>query len=217
MKLQSLENSAIRLLMFNQYKIMSLLGRNDEGDSYDYYQDIIVNGIEKKYPVLLESISFGGAGVPIKVSEDVELILEIFCKIQGSIRKLDDEIQRDIKKEYHIYFDGFDAGNNIEQPYYTYYEFLNKYKEGKLPQKGNGESGLTLHHYNQMMNSYMKHGSDETLDEDKIRSICIRKGEEAGVSEAILVDFTDPGTSLPLQLVKEDKTYHLEPKQADTE
>lgn len=215
--MQSLENSAIRLIMFNQYKIMSLLNRNDEEDFYGYYQDIIVNGIEKKYPVLLEPISFGGAGVPIKVSEDVELILEIFCKIQSSVRKLDTEIQRDIRKGYHVYFDGFDAGKDIEQPYYTYYEFVQKYKEVKLPQKGDGESGLTLHHYNQMMNSYMKHGSDEILDEDKIRSICIRKGEEAGGSEAILVDFTDPGSSLSLQLVKEDKTYHLEPKQADTE
>lgn|GEM_PF-5467727 len=215
--MQSLENSAIRLLMFNQYKIMSLLSSNDEEDSYDYYQDIIVNGIEKKYPALLESISFGGEGVPIRVSEDVERILEIFCKIQGSIRKLDARIQREIKKEYHVYFDGFNACNDIEQPYYTYYEFLQKYKEVKLPQKGNGQSGLTLHHYNQMMNSYTKHSSDEILDEAKIRSICIKKGEEAGVSEAILVDFTAPGSSLPLQLVKEDKAYHLEPKQADTE
>lgn len=214
--MQSLENSAIRLILFNQYKIMDLMTKSTE-DFYCYYQDIIVNGIEKKYPVLLETIEFGGAGVPVNVSEDVELILEIFCEVQSSIVKLDADVQKDIKDNYHVYFDGFNANDELEQPYYTYNDFVHKYEEVKLPESGDGKSGLTLHHYNQMMNCYVKYRSDEILDEEKIRNICIRKGEEAGVSEAILVDFTDSGSSQQLQLIKEDKSYHLEPKQADTE
>lgn len=204
--MKSLENSALRLIMFNQYKIMSLLNKNNE-DSYCYYQDIIVEGIEKKYPILLETIGFGGSGVPVKVSEEVDLILEIFCKVQNSIIELEMDVQRELKADYHIYFEGFNASNETERPYYTYNKFVRKYNEAKLPASGNGSSGLTLYHYNKMMKNYMKYGEQEILDEEKIREICLRKDELAPY-EAFLVNFKELGSSQPMQFIKEDKTYH---------
>ncbi len=214
--MQSLENSALRLIMFNQYKIMGLLNKSTE-DSYSYYQDIIVEGIETKYPMLLETIGVGGSGVPVKVSDDVDLILEIFHKVQNSIARLDFEVQKELKEGYHIYFDGFSTSNETERPYYTYNKFVHKYNEVKLPIAGDGSSGLTLHHYNRMMNSYMEYRPYEILSEEQIRKICIRKGEEAGAYEAILVDFTDSGTFPPLQLIKEDIAYKIDKKPAGKE
>lgn len=207
MELQSLENSALRLILFNQYKIMNLLNKNNE-IFYSYYQDILVEGIETKYPALLETIEFGSSGVSVKVSDDVDLILEMFCKVQNSIQKVNLDVQRELEEGYHIFFDGFNIDNEAERPYYTYSKFVHKYKEVKLPAAGDGSSGLTLHHYNQMMNSYMRYRSCEILSEEKIRKICIKKGEKAGAYEAILVDFTD--STHPFQLIKEDKSYQTE-------
>ncbi|WP_411843060.1 YfbU family protein [Salinicoccus sp. HZC-1] len=207
--MKSLHNSALRLVLLNQYKILSLLDE-DNADYYNYYKDIIVEGIEKKYPILLETIGFGGSEVPVEVSDGADLILEIFNKVQYSIEKMNLNAQRDIKEKYHIYFDGFNINNETERPYYTYINFVRKHKEVTFPDVGDGRNRLTLYHYKQMMNNYMEYRDHEILNEEKIRKICIRKGEEISAYEAILMNFPETGPTPSLQFVKEDKTYQSE-------
>lgn len=201
--MKSLNNSALRLVLLNQYKILSLLDK-DNKDYYSYYNDIIVEGIEKKYPILLETIGFGGAEVPLEVSDDADLILEMFYKVQYSIEAMELSAQEDLKEKYHIYFNGFNINNETERPYYTYINFMKKYNEVKFPYVGNG-SRLTLYHYKQMMNNYMEYRKCEILNEDKIRKICIRKGEENNAYEAILMNFPESDTP-SLRFAKEDKS-----------
>lgn len=197
-----LEHLSVRLILFNQFKILSLLDKESE-ISYNYYMDILVQGIRKKYPVVLETVDSKTEEVSEEVSDELDLLLDIFNKVQRSVSMMDSGLQKHLKENYHIDFDGFDYKSEIEKPYFTYYCFLKRYHSSKLPIESGTQDKLSLEHYRHMIKSYLSSNYTGLLNDKQIKDICIPAGHDQNVLNKPVLNIKTEKT----MMVSEDKAY----------
>ena len=121
-----------RLILINQYKILTILNP-DESTRYSNYIRTLEQGYELNYDSMAGWIT---DGMKPEECEEIVDILEMYRCLNASYRKLKDK-KGIIKK--HLDFPGFDA--NEEEKELSYVEYLlysmNKFKEfrkrGKYP------------------------------------------------------------------------------------
>src|SRR5699024_7440778 len=101
--------------------------------NYDYYIDIVINGIESKYDEIFDHIHHMDNGISKEVSEEVEIILRMYHCIETSFEFLTFDDQQYLRKEYIIDFGGFRSDMEEEHNYLSYYKFLKKHQQKKLP------------------------------------------------------------------------------------
>ncbi|MCG1010614.1 YfbU family protein [Salinicoccus sp. ID82-1] len=198
----NLENPVMRLLYFNQYKILSLLDPINRS-SYGYYMDILVEGIQKRYPDILEMVN--AEGIRVDVSDEVDLILEMFAKLEKSLDCLPDELRNDLVDKYHVYFGGFDCSSKVEHHCFIYYNFLKRHQKVNIQKRTGMHANLSLHHYRQMAVTYRSLGYVAVLSAEQIRRVCIRKGRESQLLRPIHINFPEPWGAGGAQLVKEER------------
>ncbi|MFC3419289.1 YfbU family protein [Salinicoccus hispanicus] len=202
--MKNLESPVTRLICFNHYKILSLLDPINRS-SYNYYMDILVEGIQKRYPDILEMID--AEGVAVDVSDEVDLILEMFGKLEKSLDRLPVEVRSELVDKYHVYFGGFDCSSKVEHHCFTYYNFLKRHQKIKIQKRKGMHKKLSLYHYRQMMVTYRSLGYVTVLSADQIRRVCIRKGRESQLLRPMHISLPDTGGMNSVQLVKEDTFY----------
>ncbi|GAB3068545.1 YfbU family protein [Salinicoccus sesuvii] len=198
--MRNLESPVMRLICFNHYKILSLLDPINRS-SYSYYMDILVEGVQKRYPDVLEMIDT--EGVALDVSDEVDTILEMFTTLEKSLDSLPEDVRNDITDKYHVYFSGFDCSSKVEHHCFTYYNFLKRHQKVQI-QKRKGHYKLSLSHYRQMLVTYRSLGNATVLSSNQIRRICIRKGRESQLIRPRHINPTDTENRNGFQLVKED-------------
>nr|WP_031546750.1 YfbU family protein [Salinicoccus luteus] len=187
-------------MLLNQFKIMSLLDSANR-ESYCYYMDILTEGIQNKYPHVTEMISRDE--VTMDVSGEVDLILEIFNKVERSMGQLSEEVQDELSAGYHVHFNGFDSGSNVEHHHFTYCNFLNRHGEIDIQKREGNTYNLSLHHYRQMILNHKSYEYMDLLSVDEIRGVCIEKGQEMEMLRPKNLNITDVGGLNTLQVVKE--------------
>ncbi|CAM4324967.1 YfbU family protein [Lacicoccus alkaliphilus] len=101
--------------------------------NYEYYIDIVINGIESKYNEIFEHVHHMDEGISKKVSEEVEIILTMYHCIETSFEFLSHSDQQYLRKKYIIEFAGFRSDIESEHKYLSYYRFLKKHEQQKLP------------------------------------------------------------------------------------
>ncbi len=101
--------------------------------NYEYYIDIVINGIESKYNEIFEHVHHMDEGISKTVSEEVEIILRMYHCIETSFQFLTHSDQQALRKEYIIDFAGFRSDIEGEYKYFSYYGFLKKHEQQKLP------------------------------------------------------------------------------------
>lgn len=198
--LKGMDSPLARLMLLNQFKIMSLLD-SANWDSYCYYMDILTEGIQKKYPHVMEMISRDE--VTMDVSGEVDLVLEIFNKVEKSMGQLSEEVQDGLSAGYHVHFNGFDSGSNVERHHFTYCNFLNRHKGIDIQKREGNIYNLSLHHYRQMILNHKPYEYMDLLSADEIRVVCIEKGHEMEMLRPKNLNITDVGGLNALQVVKE--------------
>ncbi|MCD2137809.1 YfbU family protein [Salinicoccus halitifaciens] len=124
-----------RLLVY--LLLMERRDRYNEGSenyrNYEYYIDIVINGIEGKYDEIFEHIHHMDEGISKKVSEEVEIILRMYHCVETSFEFLSHSDQQCLRKKYIIDFAGFRSDIEGEHKYLSYYRFLKKHEQQKLP------------------------------------------------------------------------------------
>lgn len=118
--------------------------------NYDYYIDIVINGIESKYDEIFEHIHHMDNGISKEVSEEVEIILRMYHCIGTSFEFLTFDDQQYLRKKYIIGFGGFRSDMEEEHNYLSYYKFLKKHEQKKLP-KVIENPGLNIEVYRRML------------------------------------------------------------------
>ena len=201
-KLEILKHMSVRLILFNQFKMLSLLDKESE-ISYNYYMDILVQGIRKKYPIVLEAVDPQTEEVSEEVSDELDLLLDIFNKVQRSVNMMDNGMQKHLKENYHIDFDGFDYKNEIEKPYFTYYCFLKRYYNSNLPIENRSHDRLSLAHYREMIRTYLSSDYTGLLNARQVADICIPVGGEQTILNNSVFNIKDKES----MMVSEDKAY----------
>lgn len=101
--------------------------------NYDYYIDIVINGIESKYHEIFEHIHHVDNGISKEISEEVELILRMYHCIETSFEFLNYDEQQSLSQKYMVNFAGFRSDIEGEHQYVSYYRFLKKHGHQKLP------------------------------------------------------------------------------------
>lgn len=205
--MRNLESPVMRLMCFNHYKILSLLDPVNRS-SYSYYMDILVEGVQKRYPDILEMIDT--EGVALDVSDEVDLILEMFTTLEKSLDLLPDDVHDDLVDKYHVYFGGFDCSSKAEHHCFTYYNFLKRHQKVKVQKRKGMHTKLSLYHYRQMVVTYRSFGYVTVLSADQIRRVCIRKGRESQLIRPRHLNLPDAGGTNGLQFVKEETLYFKE-------
>ena len=198
---KDLENPLARLMLLNQFKIMSLLDPENH-TSYCYYMDILTEGIQKKYPHVMEMIS--GEEVTMEVAGEVDMILAIFSKIERSMAQLTEGAREELSAGYHVHFTGFDSSSNVEYHHFTYWNFLVRHRETEMQNTADDTYNLSLHHYRQMMLNYKPYEYMDLLSFEEIRNVCIGKGNEMEMLRPKNLNIVEVGSLQPLQVVKEN-------------
>lgn len=106
-----------RLILFNQYEILKAL-YPEERETYEYNQNILVNGYESNYSDLLSGF---GDGVDPSISTFVFDVLQMYRSIHNSYYSLTDDEKDEINQMY-ITFQGFDGNEEID--HYIYARFV---------------------------------------------------------------------------------------------
>jgi len=142
---------AERLILANQYKILSELSRLRE-DDYEaernlVNQEIFENGYEGEYQEVFQGYD---EKVSVDVSDETSAILNMYNRINDSIEHLtpEEKLNLDLDK---ITFEGFDANND---DHYRYLKFITekldkweKYKNVNL----NSHSVFSIRKYRSML------------------------------------------------------------------
>lgn len=101
--------------------------------NYEYYIDIVINAIESKYNEIFEHVHHMDEGISKKVSEEVEIILRMYHCIETSFEFLSYSDQQYLRKKYIIDFAGFRSDIEGEHKYFSYFRFLKKHEQKKIP------------------------------------------------------------------------------------
>lgn len=109
-----------RLLLANQYQILSRIAGNDlEAGMYNELAIIFTNGYVRDYEDSIELFSDELSNEECKFVIDVlELYRDLYWSWEKSI-----EIQNNIRKQ-DVLFKGFDLNDSVQVKYYSYYQFM---------------------------------------------------------------------------------------------
>ncbi len=192
-------------MIFNQFKLFSILEPSNK-ESYKYYMDILTEGIIKHYPDVLESICSEGDEVRSEVSDEVDMLIVMFNKIENALNLMEKSQKRIITDKYHVHFNGFDPDNNKEIQHYTYFNFLKRYGEVCGEERSDGFN-LSLHHYRWMIKKYEPYMHSNNLSVKQIKRICLKKGDESRVLRPIYRDFSEAAIGDVMHVIKDPELY----------
>lgn len=137
-------------LLLNMKKDMT----PNSSDDYQKYIDIIVNGIESRYPEVFEYVGYGEHSVTNTISDEVDSILTMYQTMQRALNYYSEEERMSLLQEYDVRFPGFSA-DDAEQGYLIYYNFLQKHDRASLPEVINQTyASLSLQEYRDMYQTY---------------------------------------------------------------
>jgi uncharacterized protein YfbU (UPF0304 family) len=163
-------NKTNRLLLVNQFKILSILEKTDE---YNDLIKILENGYKYEYNDIYYNIN---KSVSKEQCKYVRVILNMFDTLQISFSKL----QTNKIIEDDVIFKGFDANDNDESYLMSYTEFLiedlNRYQFIKKIEGYNSHCPM-LPTYNKMYETYKTFNKElnKDLTENEILQICYWK------------------------------------------
>jgi len=158
-----------RLLLINQYKILSLLD-SGESDHYKELIEILESGYEIFYPMVDQLIS---DDMP---SEKGKFVLEVL----GMYRAIEDlkriKYNEDISKEHFSFFRGFDGNEETEYMSFTRFliEIQGKFSEQiqYLKDNDNLNSHMqTIDKYSGMLKKWEELGKNYQLTEEQVLEI----------------------------------------------
>ena len=164
---------AERLILANQYKILTELSRLREDDYQAernmVNQEIFENGYEGEYHEVFQGYD---EVVPVEISKETSAILNMYNRINDAIELFtpEEKLSLDLDK---ITFEGFDANND---DHYRYLKFITekldkwgKYKNVNL----NSHSISSIRKYRKMLDKFneFSHEFGTNLNLEQIRKI----------------------------------------------
>lgn len=160
-----------RLLLLHSIQMKHML-KGTLNEDIEFYQDVLVNGIEDEYESVYDEVSSNSASIPKEVTKEVREIIYMFEVINHSLAiNYRSNLQFAFTNSYIYSFNGFDERNSEERAHFIYLRFYMSYYDFKIPLKD--ANYLSLEDYRMMLETFQKYKHQSELTYDQLRDVCL--------------------------------------------